>query len=234
MLAAVLALLAPAARAQASAGLSAATPAQTLDRVVAAVGNTAITASDVEAEYRLELFLDGKALAAPPDAGVLNQVRQRMIDRILLEEEVRADGIKLSPDDPAVAARLSELRKKYPGDEAFAAALKSLGMNEESLKSVLAQEEAILRLIDQRLRPQAVVEPAEIEAYYRDTLVPRLQKGNQSTPPLTDMESRIREILVQQKIDSLLDEWLKRLRNRGDVRIFGNAEAGGNPQPAGC
>ena len=228
MLAAMLALFAPAVRAQASAGPPVATPAQTLDRVVAAVGNTAITASDVEAEYRLELFLDGKALAAPPDAGALNQVRQRMIDRILLEEEVRADGIKVSPDDPAVAARLSELRKKYPDDGSFKASLKSLDMSEEALKSILAREEAILRLIDQRLRPQAVVEPAEIEAYYRDTLVPSLRKGNQPTPPLAEVESRIREILVQQKIDSLLDEWLKRQRNRGDVQIFGSAEAGGN------
>jgi hypothetical protein len=102
-------------------------------------------------------------------------------------------------------------------------------MSGEALKSVLAEEEAILRLIDQRLRPQATAEPAEIEAYYRDTLVPRLQKENQSAPPLPEVESRIREILVQQKIDNLLDEWLKRLRNRGDVRVFGSAEAGGNP-----
>ena len=229
MLAAMLALFAPAARAQASAGLSAASPAQMLDRVVAAVGNTAITASDVEAEYRLELFLDGKAPSAGANAGAFNQVRQRMIDRILLEEEVRADGIKVTPDDPAIAARLGELRKKYPGDRSFEDSLKSLGMSGEALKSVLAEEEAILRLIDQRLRPQATAEPAEIEAYYRDTLVPRLQKENQSAPPLPEVESRIREILVQQKIDNLLDEWLKRLRNRGDVRVFGSAEAGGNP-----
>lgn len=228
MLSATLALFATSTRAQASAADSAATPAQTLDRVVAAVGNTAITASDVEAEYRLELFLDGKASAASPGLATLNQVRQRMIDRILLEDEVHADGINVSPDDPAVAALLSQLRKKYPSHEAFAAALKSLGMTEELLKSVLVDEEAILRLIDQRLRPQAVVEPAEIEAYYRDTLVPSLRRENQLAPPLAEVESRIREILVQQKIDRLLDEWLKRLRTRGDVSIFGSAEAG-NP-----
>jgi len=229
MLSAMLALSATTARTQSSAGTSPATPTQTLDRVVGAVGNIAITASEVDAEYRLELFLGGKASADKPDAGALNQVRQRMIDRILLEEEVRADGIKVPPDDPAVAARLSEARKKYRSDEAFAAALKNLGMNAEALKSVLAEEEAILRLIDQRLRPQAVVEPAEIEAYYRDTLVPSLRKGNQPTPPLTEVENRIREILVQQKVDSLLDEWLKRLRDRGDVRVFGSTEASGSP-----
>ena len=74
-----------------------------------------------------------------------------------------------------------------------------------------------------------MVDPGEIEAYYRDTLVPSLRKENQSTAPLSEVESRIREILVQQKIDSLLDAWLKRLRNRGDVQIFGNPEAGRDP-----
>ncbi|HEV2426177.1 MAG TPA: SurA N-terminal domain-containing protein [Terriglobia bacterium] len=227
---AAMALLVVSAAAQTPAGLSGTAGGQTLDRVVAAVGNTAITASDVESEYRLELLLDGKEPDPDPGAGVLNQVRQRMIDRILLEDEVQADSIKVSPDDPAVAARWNALQKKFPNMEAFATALKQAGMSEESLKSVLAEQESILRVIDQRLRPEAVVEPPEIEAYYHDIFVPRLAKqGNQPAPPLSEVESRIREILVQQKIDGLLDAWLKRLRARDDVRVFGSAEAGGVP-----
>jgi peptidyl-prolyl cis-trans isomerase SurA len=230
MLAAALVLLATGAAAQSSAGTATGSGAQTLDRVVAAVGNAAITASDVEAEYRLELFLDGKEPEGGPGADILNQVRQRMIDRILLEDEVQTDSIKVSPDDPAVVAHWSELQKKFPSAGAFASALGKLGMSEEALKSVLAEQEAILRLIDQRLRPEAVVEPPEIEAYYRDTFVPSLaQQGSQPAPPLSDVESRIREILVQQKVNGLLEQWLKRLRNRGDVRVFGSAEAGGPP-----
>lgn len=230
MFPAAIALLVTSAAAQISAGASRAAGVQTLDRVVGAVGNVAITASDVEDEYRLELFLDGKEPDADPGAAVLNQVRQRMIDRILLEDEARTDSIKVSPDDPAVTARWNDLQKKFSNAEAFAVELKKLGMSEVALKSVLAEEEGILRLIDQRLRPEAVVEPSEIEAYYHNTLVPSLaRQGSQQAPPLSDVESRIREILVQQKIDGLLDAWLKRLRNRGDVRVFGSAEPGGSP-----
>jgi len=230
MLPAALVLLATRATAQSSAGIRAGTGPQTLDRVVAAVGNVAITASDVESEYRLERFLDGKEPEGDPGAATLNQVRQRLIDRILLEDEAQTDSVKLSPDDPALAAQWSELQKKFPSEEAFAGALKKLGMSEEALKSVLAEQEGILHLIDQRLRPEVVVEPPEIEAYYQNTLVPSLtQQGNQHPPPLSDVEGRIREILVQQKIDGLLDTWLKRLRDRGDVRVFGSAEADGTP-----
>lgn len=223
-------LLATAAAALSSAGTSTGAGAQILDRVVAAVGNVAITASDVDREYRLESFLDGKEPEGDPSAGTLDRVRQRMIDHILLQDEAQADSIKVSPDGAAVAARWSELQKKFPSAEAFAGELKKLGMSKEELGSVLAEQEGILRLIDQRLRPEAVVEPQEIEAYYRETLVPTLaRQGSQSVPPLSEVESRIREILVQQKIDGLLDAWLKELRNRGDVRIFGAAQTGGTP-----
>jgi hypothetical protein len=229
MLAAALMLAAAATPGQSSAGIVSGRPAQTLDRVVAAVGNVAVTASDVESEYRLELFLDGKQPEGDPAVGILDQVRQRLVDRILLEDEVRADGIKVSPDDPSVDMQWSALQKKFPSVEAFATALRKLDISEEEVRQALAGQESILRLIDQRLRPQAVVEPSEIEAYYRGTLVPDLAKeGNQPVPPLGDVESRIREILVQQKIDALLDDWLKRLRSRGDVQLFGSAAAGGS------
>ena len=40
--------------------------AEVLDRVVASIGEVAITRSDVEREYRLERFLDGQWPPPPP------------------------------------------------------------------------------------------------------------------------------------------------------------------------
>ncbi|HUI41789.1 MAG TPA: SurA N-terminal domain-containing protein [Terriglobia bacterium] len=199
--------------------------AETLDRVVAAVGAKAITASDVAAEYRLELLLDGKSpAAARPDAATLNQVRDRLIDRLLLEHEVELDGIKVSPDDSAVDQRLEEVRKKFSSPAAYGAGLQALGLSEDGLRRILAAQEQILRLIDERWRPLATVEAAEVESYYRDTLVPDLaRQGGQQAPPLAEVESRIREILVQKKIDALLDEWLKQARTERGARVFGSA-----------
>lgn len=199
---------------------------QTVDRVVGAVGTSAITATDVENEYRLELFLGGRMTGgAPPGRATLDQVRQRMIDRLLLLEEVRTDGIKVAPSDAAVSARWSALRGKFPNPAMFDEGLRGLGMSEDALRAVLAAQEEVLRLIDQRLRPEAVVEPAEIDAYYHDTLLPKLShQTGETSPPPAEVEGRIREILVQQKIDVLLEDWLKRLRARGDVRVIGSAE----------
>ena len=196
-----------------------------MDRVVAAVGTNAITASDVEREYRLELFLDGKLpQAAAPDAATLDQVRNRLIDRTLLENEARRSAVQVAPDDPEVDQRLAEVRRKFPSPDAFEAGLKEAGLSEEDLRRVLATEEQILQLIDQRLRPEAMVEPSEVEAYYRSTFLPELSRQGQThAPPLNEVEDRIREILTQQKMDVLLERWLKRQRLNRDVRIYGSA-----------
>jgi peptidyl-prolyl cis-trans isomerase SurA len=204
---------------------------QTLDRVVASVGNTAITSSDVENEYRLELFLDGKPVGgADPDVATLNQVRDRMIDRVLLGEEARASEIRVAADDKAVDQRLDEIRKKFPNATAYQDGLKALQMREADLRQDLAEQEAILQLIDQRLRPEATVNPPEIESYYRSTLMPELAREAQPAPPLPEVTDRIREILVQQKISGLLEDWLKRLRAARDVKTYGSAEAEDIPQ----
>jgi peptidyl-prolyl cis-trans isomerase SurA len=204
---------------------------QTLDRVVASVGNTAITSSDVENEYRLELFLDGKSVeGADPDVATLNQVRDRMIDRVLLREEAQASEIKVAADDKAADQRLDEVRKKFPNLTAYQDGLKALQMTEADLRQDLAEQEAILQLVDQRLRPEATVEPSEIEAYYRNTLAPELARQGQQPPPLTEVTDRIREILVQQKISGLLEDWLKRLRATREVKTYGSAEAEDIPQ----
>jgi len=203
---------------------------ETVDRVVAAVGDKAITASDVEAEYRIELLLDGKNPAgSEPDGSTLNQVRDRLIDRALLEKEAAVDNIEVAPKDPAVDERLKALLQKFPNPDAFRAGLGKTGLTESAFRRYLAAEERVLRVIDERLRPQAAVEPSEIETYYRESLVPQLARQSQSPPPLAEVESRIREVLTQQKIDKLLTEWLKTLRASRDVHVYGNAAAEDKP-----
>jgi SurA-like N-terminal domain len=199
--------------------------------VVAAVGDRAITASDVEAEYRMERLLDGKnPLGSGPDGNTLNQVRDRLIDRALLEKEATTDGIEVAPDDPAVDERLKTVLQKFPTPDALRSALSEIGLTEDALRHHLAGEERVLRVIDERLRPLATVDASEIETYYRQTFVPELARRSQQPPPsLAAVENRIREILTQQKIDKLLADWLKTLRASRDVHVYGNAAAEDRP-----
>ena len=195
---------------------------QVLDRLVASIGRVAITQSDVEREYRLETLIDqGRSPSALPDTATFDRVRDRLIDQRLLAEEAKVEAAGPEGEDAAAAPWLAEIRKKSPSPEAFDSALRALDMNESQLRSVLEDHERSLAMIDRRLRPAASPEQAEIAAYYRDTFRPEYAKrGAGEPPPLKEVESRIREILVQQKIDSELAVWLKELRSTHQVKVY--------------
>jgi len=196
---------------------------QTLDRVVAAIANAAITESDVEAEFQLESFLsDGRVPALAPDAGALAGVLDRLIDQRLLTLEAAAEGIGASDVQPAAQQALAEVRKKCGSEEVFRSSLRVLGLTEAQLLDRLAEQQRMLRIIDLRLRPSVTVEPAEIEAYYHDPFTAEFAKHNpgQTVPPLVQVQIQIREILVQKKVDQQLADWLVELKTTHHVRVL--------------
>lgn len=194
--------------------------AETVDRVVASISNVALTASDIEQEYRFELFRNGQTRATPPDLAILERVRDRLIDQRLLAEEAEAESIGRADLPRQAAQALAEVRKKYPSEEAFQSALQTLGTSEGEVLSRLEDQASVLQIIDQRLRSAAWVERTEIEAYYHETFVPEYARHTAGpAPALEEVESQIREILVQQKIDQLLATWLQELKAGRRVRL---------------
>jgi hypothetical protein len=206
--------------------LTAAAPAQqhaiTIDRVVASVDGSAITQSDVEQEFRLELFLEeGRIPVGAPSGGALNAALNRLIDQRLLAGEVEAQGFSNRNVQGAVDRSFSDIRKRFRSDGAFRAALGSLGMNENQLRLKLEQQIRIVQLTDQRMRPDAKPSSTEVEAYYRGTFLPEFaRRGQGLAPPLSEVEDQIVEILVQKKIGVLVEDWIKELRSAHQVRIF--------------
>ncbi len=192
---------------------------ETVDRVVASIGNVAITQSEVEAEYRLEMFLEGKPALTAPDAETLARVCDRLIEQRLLAEETAAGGSSLA--DPPSSARqtLDEVRQRFRGQQEFESALRTLGMSEEEVVGRIAGRENMLRAIEQHFRPAAWPERVEIETYYQQIFVPELARRNAPVPPLDDVEDKIREILVEKKINELLESWLEEMKSTHRVKV---------------
>lgn len=94
-------------------------------------------------------------------------------------------------------------------------------MTEVDVRGRVAQEELVLRLIDQRLRPSATPSDDDVAAYYRSVFVPAFQKSNGGTaaPPLSAVEDQIREVLVQKRINELLDQWIEELKPTSHLRF---------------
>jgi hypothetical protein len=192
-----------------------------LDSVVASINLKAITASDVEQEYRFERFLDAQWPAPPASSAELAGARKRLTYQLLLIGEEKPGPAEAAESKKSAAERLTAVRKGFthPGD--YQQALKDLGLTETDVLVRLAGQELMLRLVDERLRPAASPSEDEVANYYRSTFVPEFQKknGGAAAPPLSEVGSQIREVLTQKRINELLDQWIEELKPTSNVRF---------------
>jgi hypothetical protein len=194
---------------------------EVLDSVVASIGFEAITASDVQQEYRFERFLDGQWPPPPPNRADLAAARERLADQILLIGEENPGAAEKAGSEKSAAGRLTALRKEFAHPEDYTRALKDLGLTEADVLTRLAKQDLTLLLIDERLRPAASPSDDEVANYYHSTFVPEFQKknGGAAAPPLPQVDRQIREILTQKRISKLLDQWIEELKPTSSVRF---------------
>jgi peptidyl-prolyl cis-trans isomerase SurA len=212
-----------------------------LDRVVAVVNNQAILDSDIEEEIRLSVLDPGRG-----GLGVLTRKRalEQLIERSLIQQQIREeDEQAANPSQSEVDARLAEIRKELPAcvrencasDAGWKAFLTAHGLTPERVEAYLRYRVEILRFIEQRFRQGISISQQEIETYYHDTLLPQYAKG-EAIPPLDKVSPRIQEILLQQRVNVLFDDWLTNLRKQGDIEVLDPAlesqESSGGSQPA--
>jgi peptidyl-prolyl cis-trans isomerase SurA len=196
-----------------------------LDRVVAVVNNQAILASDIDDEIRLSVLDPGRG-----GLGALTRVKalDQLIGRALIQQQIGQEDLESSaPPQAEVDARLGEIRKELPAcvrqncasDEGWKAFLAAHGLTQEHVETYLRYRLEILRFIERRFRQGISILPQEIETYYHDTLVPQYAKG-EAIPPLDAVSARIEEILLQQRVNALFDDWLNNLRKQGEVEVL--------------
>jgi len=196
-----------------------------LDRVVAVVNNQTILASDIDDEIRLSVLDPGRGgLGVLTRANALDQ----LIGRALIQQQIRQEDLESSaPAQAEVDARLGEIRKELPAcvrqncasDEGWKVFLAARGLTQERVETYLRYRLEILRFIEQRFRQGISILPQEIATYYNDTLLPQYAKG-EAVPALDEVSARIEEILLQQRVNSLFDDWLSNLRKQGDVEVL--------------
>jgi hypothetical protein len=78
----------------------------------------------------------------------------------------------------------------------------------------------VLSFIEERFELGVDIKSDQIQTYYDKTLVPEYQRQHASPPKLASISSEIREVLLQQQISKLLQDWLKSLRAQGSVVVL--------------
>ena len=190
---------------------SAVNAAELLDRVVAVVGNSALTASEVELHSRLEAFLDRRRVDTSD--GARRRVIERLIEVNLIAEEMRVTNFPPAKDEE-VAQELRAVREQdYPDELEFLEALDRHSLTEDELRSFLRRQMDVLRFIDFRFRTGLDASVDAVGGYYKDVYAPRVRQLEGREPePLAEVRGRLREVVLQEKVDELLDDWLKSVR----------------------
>lgn len=197
---------------------------EAIDRIVAIVNGDLVLESDVDEEERFtKLYPYGQDDSKP----LREQAVTRLIDRTLLQQQMH--GFPSAPvSDDEVTKEEADLRKDLPAcshqdctsDAGWTKFLESMGFTREELRDRLKQRAEVLRFVEQRFRSAVRISDKEVEDYYNNSLLPQYAKQNAKAPPLDSIRDRVEEILLQQQVSSLLDSWLKTLRDSGHVRLM--------------
>jgi hypothetical protein len=196
-----------------------------LDHVVAVINGSVILQSDVTEEMGyavLQPFSIKNARNTPQGA------LQRLIDRDLILQQMQITRTITTPTPEEVQQRLTELRAAIPDceqyhcktDAGWQAFLQAKGLTENEVEAHWSQRMAILAFIQSRFGAGVRISQAEIADYYNKTLVPQFRGKADKPPPLATVSDRIEEILLQQRVSSLLLEWLQSLKSEGSVSIL--------------
>ena len=205
--------------------------AETIDRIVATVNGRPLMESELGEQLRFEQLLAGKQVEIVPIAEQRVGL-ERLIDQVLLEQQMDSIGFN-HPDADEVNKKMQELRQQIaPTAAAWQQTLTRYGLSEADVAEYVAAQLRTLHFIDARFRPAIRVDPAAVEAYYREQFAPKVKQAGGQPVPMKQVEPRIREILMQQQIDDLLENWLKSLRTQAEIRLPVPSSAAGALSPA--
>jgi predicted transcriptional regulator len=192
--------------------------ADIIDRIVATVNGHVILQSDWDDAVRFEALVDGRPLAQITDQD-RSRALDRLIDQELLREQAQGADAPLPPSEE-VNQRVQEIQNQYTSTspDGWREALAQFGFEQKQLEARVAHDISVLRHVEARLRPTVQIDQPSIESYYRDRLLPQLRRAGGKEVPLAQVAGKIREILIQEKVNQLFANWLQSLRAGSKIR----------------
>jgi peptidyl-prolyl cis-trans isomerase SurA len=196
-----------------------------IDRVIAVVNNHAILASDLQDEVQLSVLDSSRSQG---DNASPQQVLEQLISQTLIEQQIRQeDTSAINPEQSEIDTRLKEIRNQLPAcvqyncstDEGWKTFLDKRGLTPAQVDTYMRHRIQILRFIELRFRQGISISQKEVASYYNEKLLPQYSSGS-SIPTLDQVAPRIQEILLQQQVNLLFDDWLQNMRKQGDVEIL--------------
>ena len=208
----------------ATASMMPSVPGTELDRVVAIVNDDLVLDSDVNEELRLQAF-DPYHTSSEKLSN--DRALERLINRALILQQLKLQP-EDEPTDTEVNKQIDQLRRDIPAcnqyhcqsKEGWDRFLADNGFTEASFFARWKERMSVLSFIEDRFQMGINITPQQIQTYYDKTLLPEFARQHAPAPKLNTITNQIREVLLQQQINNLLQDWLKSLRAQGSVVVL--------------
>jgi peptidyl-prolyl cis-trans isomerase SurA len=195
-----------------------------LDRIVAIVNGELILDSDVDEERRFSAFDPYRNYAANFSR---DQAIERLINRDLILQQLKLEP-QNSVSDAAVTKQIDQLRKTIPGcqrehcetKEGWDHFLAAQGFTESVFFARWKQRMEVLQFVQERFQVGVRITPEQIKEYYDQTMLPVYARRHATAPALETVSEQIQQVLLQQQVTNLLNDWLASLHAQGDVIVL--------------
>ncbi len=200
-------------------------PGDQIDRVVALVNGQIVLDSDVNEEHRFE------AVQPYPSSAGTQSTRAREIERLVNRNLILQQATLQSQDtitDADVEKEIANLRKTLPAckagecatDAGWSRYLAGKGFSVMEFRMRWMERMQVLAFIQERFGAGTSVTEGQVREFYQNTMLPEYKKAGTKPAPFASVEPRIREVLQQQQVSSLLRDWLQSLRAQGSITIL--------------
>jgi hypothetical protein len=187
--------------------------AEVIDRIAVTVDNEVITESELREEIRVTAFLNSEQPDFSPAAR--RRAAERLVEQALIRREMELARYPEPPPQQVDELAGEILHRRFQGSETrIREALREYGLEEADLRRHLAKQAATMRFIEYRFRPEVLVTETEVRECYDNRIVPAYRKQGASAPPFDDARSQCEDLIAAQRVDQLVEQWLKEARGR--------------------
>lgn len=187
--------------------------------VVAIVNGEKVFQSELdsaEMQFAANQGIDINSAGEQEREQIQSQAINNLVSQKLLSQVVQESDIEASEEE--IDEQIETIKGQFETDQEFQEALSFEGLTEEELRSEVRLNVAIQNYIDQEIDFSSVnVEESEISALYDELIAGQDQE---SVPSLEESYDQVEQMLVQQRQEEVLDNFIEELRSESEVEIL--------------
>ncbi len=154
------------------------------------------------------------------DATQLSQIKTQVLNDLIANELVNQGIAKagIKPAQADIDAQFNNIITQVGGNDKFQEQLKASKMTEAQVKANIARQLSVQTYLVQNIDVNsATVTDAEVKKFYDDNT-----KGQKNAPALKDVAAQIKQQLVNQKQQVLINAFIQKLKEGAKIETTSN------------